>query len=101
MYKRQVLEKATDQVLVNGTKSMTGHLLGGAGALESFAAVMALLKRQVPGTINVEHLEEGLEINVVTETTDLPDGDLAALNNSFGFGGHNVTLAFTNTNATR
>ncbi|HAP97772.1 MAG TPA: beta-ketoacyl-ACP synthase, partial [Cutibacterium acnes] len=48
-----------------------------------------------------EHLEEGLEINVVTETTDLPDGDLAALNNSFGFGGHNVTLAFTNTNATR
>lgn len=96
-----VLEKATDQVLVNGTKSMTGHLLGGAGALESFAAVMALLKRQVPGTINVEHLEEGLEINVVTETTDLPDGDLAALNNSFGFGGHNVTLAFTNTNATR
>lgn len=48
-------------MLINGTKSMTGHLLGGAGALESFAAVMALLKRQVPGTINVEHLEEGLK----------------------------------------
>ena len=95
-----VLGKATDQVLVNGTKSMTGHLLGGAGALESFAAVMALLKRQVPGTINIEHLEEDLEVNVVTHTTDLPNGDLAALNNSFGFGGHNVTLAFTNANAT-
>lgn len=96
-----VLGTATDQVLVNGTKSMTGHLLGGAGALESFAAVMALLKRRVPGTINIDHLEPDLGINVVTETTDLPDGDLAALNNSFGFGGHNVTLAFTNANATR
>ena len=96
-----VLGTATDQVLVNGTKSMTGHLLGGAGALESFAAVMALLKRRVPGTINIDHLEPDLGINVVTETTDLPDGDLAALNNSFGFGGHNVTLTFTNANATR
>ena len=65
------------------------------------AAVMALLKRRVPGTINIDHLEPDLGINVVTETTDLPDGDLAALNNSFGFGGHNVTLAFTNANATR
>ena len=98
---RTTLGPAADQVLVNGTKSMTGHLLGGAGALETFASVMALLRRQVPGTINIEHLEEDLPINVVRKTTALPDGDLAALNNSFGFGGHNVTLAFTNANATR
>ncbi len=99
---RTTLGDAADQVLVNGTKSMTGHLLGGAGALESFAAVMALLRRRVPGTINIDHLEEDLPVNVVRETTELPAaGDLAALNNSFGFGGHNVTLAFTNANATR
>jgi 3-oxoacyl-[acyl-carrier-protein] synthase II len=98
---RSTLGDAADQVLVNGTKSMTGHLLGGAGALESYASVMALLTRKVPGTINVEHLEEDLPVNVVRETTELPAGDLAALNNSFGFGGHNVTLAFTNANSTR
>lgn len=96
-----VLGDATDQVLVTGTKSMTGHLLGGAGALESFASVMALLDHRVPGTININQLEEGLKVNIVTRTTDLPVGDLVALNNSFGFGGHNVTLAFTNANATR
>lgn len=96
-----VLGPSVDQVLVTGTKSMTGHLLGGAGALESFASVMALLEHRVPGTINVEHLEDGLKVHVVTETTPLPDGDLVALNNSFGFGGHNVTLAFTNANVTR
>jgi 3-oxoacyl-[acyl-carrier-protein] synthase II len=98
---RSTLGDAADQVLVNGTKSMTGHLLGGAGALESYASVMALLTRKVPGTINVEHLEEDLPVNVVRQTTELPAGDLAALNNSFGFGGHNVTLAFTNANSTR
>lgn len=98
---REALGTAAEDVLVTGTKSMTGHLLGGAGALESFATVMALLRHKVPGTINTEHLEEELPVRIVTETTDLADGDLAALNNSFGFGGHNVTLAFTNQHATR
>lgn len=97
---RATLGDAADDALVTGTKSMTGHLLGAAGALESFATVMALLDRKVPGTINIEHLEEGLPINIAQRTTELPSGDLAALNNSFGFGGHNVTLAFTNANAT-
>lgn len=96
----QVLGSQADEALVCGTKSMTGHLLGGAGALESLASVMALAERRVPGTINVEHLEPDLPIHVATATTPLPDGDLAALNNSFGFGGHNVTLAFTTANTT-
>ncbi|WP_130865300.1 beta-ketoacyl-[acyl-carrier-protein] synthase family protein [Acidipropionibacterium timonense] len=98
---REALGGATDEVLVNGTKSMTGHLLGGAGALESLAAVMALLEHKVPGTINTHTLDADLPVHVVTETTALPEGDLAALNNSFGFGGHNVTLAFTNAHASR
>ena len=87
-----------ESVIVTGTKSMTGHLLGGAGALETMATVLALLHRKVPGTINIEQLEPGLGIDIATSTRDLPDGDLAALNNSFGFGGHNVAVAVTNAN---
>ena len=95
------LGEACDDIVVNGTKSMTGHLLGGAGALETFATVMALHERMVPGTINVENLEPNLPVRVATENTPLPEGDLAALNNSFGFGGHNVCVAVTNANANR
>ncbi|GAB3821344.1 beta-ketoacyl-[acyl-carrier-protein] synthase family protein [Tessaracoccus terricola] len=95
---RKALGDDTTAILT-GTKSMTGHLLGAAGALETFATVMALHDRLVPGTINVDELEPGLGVDVATETRDLPEGDLAALNNSFGFGGHNVAIAVTNQNA--
>ncbi|TRY19467.1 beta-ketoacyl-[acyl-carrier-protein] synthase family protein [Tessaracoccus rhinocerotis] len=84
--------------ILTGTKSMTGHLLGAAGALETFATVMALHDRVVPGTINVDDLEPGLGVDIATENRELPQGDLAALNNSFGFGGHNVAIAVTNQN---
>ena len=94
------LGDAVDDIWVTGTKSMTGHLLGGAGALETLATLLALRTRKVPGTINVENLEQGLPIQVATEVTELPEGDLAGLNNSFGFGGHNVCVAVTNANAT-
>ncbi len=97
---RAALGDATDQVVVNGTKSMTGHLLGAAGALETFAAVMALKNRIVPPTINIENEEEGLGINIAKVPTELPEGDLAAVNNSFGFGGHNVSIVVTNQNVT-
>lgn len=86
--------------ICNGTKSMTGHLLGGAGALETVATVLALYHRQVPGTINVENLEPDLGIDIATNVRQLPEGDLAAINNSFGFGGHNVAVAVTNANST-
>lgn len=95
------LGSAASDVLVTGTKSMTGHLLGGAGALETFATMMALHDRKVPGTINITDLEPDLPVQIATRTTDLPDGDLAALNNSFGFGGHNVCVAVTTANANR
>ena len=95
------LGEAASEVLVTGTKSMTGHLLGGAGALETFATMMALHDRKVPGTINITDLEPNLPVQIATKTTELPSGDLAALNNSFGFGGHNVCVAVTTANANR
>ncbi|MFX4272824.1 beta-ketoacyl-[acyl-carrier-protein] synthase family protein [Propionibacteriaceae bacterium Y1685] len=97
---RIALGDATDNCVVTGTKSMTGHLLGGAGAIESLATVLALRDRQVPPTINLDNPEEGLGIDIATSVRELPSGDLAAINNSFGFGGANVAVAFTNRYAT-
>ena len=96
---RQSLGEHTE-VIVTATKSMTGHLLGGAGALESLATLLALYHRKVPPTINLDNPEPDLGIDIATKVRDLPSGDLAAINNSFGFGGHNVAVAFTNAYAT-
>lgn len=86
-----------DDVVVTSTKSMTGHMLGAAGAVETIATVMALAERVVPPTINLDDPEPGLGIDIAArEPRTLGSGDLAALNNSFGFGGHNVALALTN-----
>ncbi|MGH3471938.1 MAG: beta-ketoacyl-ACP synthase II [Nocardioidaceae bacterium] len=84
----------TDHVVVTSTKSMTGHLLGAAGALESIATVLALRDRVVPPTINLDNIDPAVKLDIATEKRELPEGDLAALNNSFGFGGHNVAIAF-------
>ncbi|MDO5067026.1 MAG: beta-ketoacyl-[acyl-carrier-protein] synthase family protein [Propionibacteriaceae bacterium] len=95
------LGDAVEGCVVTSTKSMTGHLLGGAGALETFATVMALKERMVPPTINIETLEPGLPIDIaVNVPRALPEGDLAAVNNSFGFGGANVAVTITNANIT-
>jgi 3-oxoacyl-[acyl-carrier-protein] synthase II len=83
-----------DQVVVTSTKSMTGHLLGGAGALESLATVLAVHHRVVPPTINLDDQDPAVELDIATKPRDLPAGDFAALNNSFGFGGSNVAVAF-------
>ncbi|MGI8887403.1 MAG: beta-ketoacyl-ACP synthase II [Nocardioidaceae bacterium] len=88
------LDGEIDQVVVTSTKSMTGHLLGAAGALESVATVLALHDRVVPPTINLDKLDPAVNLDIATEQRTLPEGDLAALNNSFGFGGHNVAIAF-------
>jgi 3-oxoacyl-[acyl-carrier-protein] synthase II len=98
---RTALGEATDNVVVTSTKSMTGHLLGGAGALETIATVLALRDRMVPPTINLEDPEPDMGIDVAANVArELPAGDLAAVNNSFGFGGHNVAIAVTNANVT-
>jgi 3-oxoacyl-[acyl-carrier-protein] synthase II len=92
---RIALGDAAGNVAVTSTKSMTGHLLGGAGAVESIAAVLALYHRTAPPTINVDDLDDEIGLDIVRgESRPLGDGTLAALNNSFGFGGHNVALAF-------
>ena len=90
---RQALGAAADRVVVTSTKSMTGHLLGAAGALESVATVLALHHRVVPPTTNLEDPED-VGLDLAATRRDLPEGPLAALNNSFGFGGHNVAVAF-------
>jgi 3-oxoacyl-[acyl-carrier-protein] synthase II len=92
---RQALGEHTEAI-VTGTKSMTGHLLGGAGALESLATLLALRDRKVPPTINLDNPDPDLGIDIATKVRELPSGDLAGINNSFGFGGHNVAVAFTN-----
>ncbi|MFB8267782.1 MULTISPECIES: beta-ketoacyl-[acyl-carrier-protein] synthase family protein [unclassified Streptomyces] len=95
---RQVFGDDTDHMAVSATKSMTGHLLGGAGGIESVASVLALYHRVAPPTINVENLDPEAEAAadiVRGEARKLPvEGRIAALNDSFGFGGHNVVLAF-------
>lgn len=83
-----------DQFAITSTKSMTGHLLGAAGAVESIAVILALYNSTVPPTVNLEDPDDELDLDVVTGTArklDIP----AALNNSFGFGGHNAALIFT------
>ena len=84
----------SSHVAVSATKSMTGHLLGGAGAIESIFVVLALYHRIAPPSINIEDLDPAVTIDVVRDVTrKLPEGPIAALNDSFGFGGHNVVLA--------
>ncbi|GAB2750726.1 beta-ketoacyl-ACP synthase II [Streptomyces bullii] len=95
---RKVFGDDTDHIAVSATKSMTGHLLGGAGGVESVATVLALYHRVAPPTINIENIDPEAEANadvVRGEARKLPvEGRIAALNDSFGFGGHNVVLAF-------
>jgi 3-oxoacyl-[acyl-carrier-protein] synthase II len=81
-------------VVVSATKSMTGHLLGAAGAVESILSILALHHRQAPPTINVTDLDPEIGLDIALDKPrELGEG--VALNNSFGFGGHNVALLFT------
>lgn len=92
---RAALGDVADSAVATAPKSMIGHLLGAAGAVESICTVLSLHHRVVPPTINVENPDERIQLDIATEQRKLPDGDIAALNNSFGFGGHNVAIAFT------
>ncbi|MFI6424254.1 beta-ketoacyl-ACP synthase II [Promicromonospora sp. NPDC050880] len=94
---RKLFGSDADHVQLSATKSMTGHLLGGAGAIESVFAVKAVSERLAPPTINVENPDPELQVPLVRdEPAKLPGGDVAAINNSFGFGGHNVALLIQN-----
>ncbi|MEV4275781.1 beta-ketoacyl-ACP synthase II [Actinoplanes xinjiangensis] len=80
--------------ILTSTKSMTGHLLGAAGALESIAAILAIRDGIIPPTINLDDPDERLDLEVAAHKARSADLQ-AAMNNSFGFGGHNVALVFT------
>jgi len=83
-----------DHPVITSTKSMTGHLLGAAGALESIATILAIRDSVVPPTINLDDPDDALDLDVAAlkaRPLDIP----AAINNSFGFGGHNVAVVFT------
>lgn len=95
----RTIGSTVSRTVVSATKSMTGHLLGGAGAIESVATICALRDSVAPPTINLEDPDDEIiaaGINVAAEPRELRTGPwpAVALNNSFGFGGHNVTLAF-------
>ncbi|MDQ6753976.1 MAG: beta-ketoacyl-ACP synthase II [Actinomycetota bacterium] len=85
-----------DSVAVSATKSQTGHLLGASGAVEAVMTVLAVYERRAPVTINLEHQDPEIPLDVVTTARDLPAGDIVALSNSFGFGGHNAVIVIRN-----
>jgi 3-oxoacyl-[acyl-carrier-protein] synthase II len=91
---RRVFGDQLDAIAVTATKASTGHLLGGAGAIEAIFTVLALHERTVPPTINLDEQDPEIALDVVTSPRALGDGDVVAISNSFGFGGHNAVAAF-------
>lgn len=79
------------EIPVSATKSSTGHLLGGTGALEAVFTVLAAHEKIAPPTINLDDQDEKIPLDVVVEPRALPD-DVIAISNSFGFGGHNAVI---------
>ena len=93
---RSALGDALDNVVVTATKSMTGHLLGGAGAVESVFTIMGLKEGLIPPTLNLDNQDPEIQVNVAKNVPfKLASDANFALNNSFGFGGHNVCIAFS------
>jgi 3-oxoacyl-[acyl-carrier-protein] synthase II len=79
---------------ISATKSSTGHLLGGAGAIEAIFTVLAIHERLAPPTINLENQDDEIPLDVVTSPRKLSDDSILAISTSFGFGGHNAVIAF-------
>jgi len=94
---KQVLGSAVDKVAVSSTKSMIGHLLGAAGAVEAIFSVLAIRDNVAPPTINLDNPDEGCDLNYVPHTAQERNIDIA-ISNSFGFGGTNGTLLFKRLN---
>ncbi|MDO9396840.1 MAG: beta-ketoacyl-[acyl-carrier-protein] synthase family protein [Herbiconiux sp.] len=90
----QVFGERLHDIPVSATKASTGHLLGGAGAIEAIFTVLALHERTAPPTINLSEQDPEIPLDVVREPRALPEGELVAISNSFGFGGHNAVVAF-------
>ena len=90
---KRVFGEASERLQISSTKSMTGHLIGAAGAVESIACVHALRDGQLPPTINLETPDPQCDLDYIPRVRRASDVRFA-LNNTFGFGGHNVCLVF-------
>lgn len=95
---KRVFGDHLDKICISATKSSTGHLLGGAGAIEAIFTVLALHERTAPPTLNLQNQDPEIPLDVVTTPRALPSGQILALSNSFGFGGHNAVVAFMSAN---
>jgi 3-oxoacyl-[acyl-carrier-protein] synthase II len=91
---KRVFGDHLSNIAVSATKASTGHLLGGAGAIEAVFTVLALKERTAPPTINLDDQDPEIPLDVVTSPRALPAGPILAISNSFGFGGHNAVVAF-------
>ncbi|MFY7862620.1 MAG: beta-ketoacyl-[acyl-carrier-protein] synthase family protein [Rhodoluna sp.] len=95
---KRVFGDHLNKICISATKSSTGHLLGGAGAIEAIFTVLALHERTAPPTLNLQNQDPEIPLDVVTSPRALPTGQILALSNSFGFGGHNAVVAFMSAN---
>jgi 3-oxoacyl-[acyl-carrier-protein] synthase II len=86
------------QIPLSATKSSTGHLLGGAGAIEAVFTVLALHHKIAPPTLNLDDPDPAIDLDVVITPRELGD-NILAISNSFGFGGHNAVVAFRSYNS--
>jgi 3-oxoacyl-[acyl-carrier-protein] synthase II len=91
---KRVFQDHTENLLVAATKASTGHLLGGAGAIEAVFTILAVNQQLAPPTINLDNQDPEIPLNVPRVATKLSRPDAIALSNSFGFGGHNAVIAF-------
>jgi len=91
---RRVLESPSGAASVSSTKSMTGHLLGAAGAVEAGITVLALRDRVAPPTINLDNPDTDAPLSVIAHRS-VPMSLTHGMNNSFGFGGTNASLIFS------
>ena len=92
---QQVFGDAAYALNISSTKSMTGHLLGAAGAVEAMACIMSIVDQVVPPTINHAHEDEQLDNKLNFTLNQAQKRQVrAALSNTFGFGGHNASVVF-------
>ena len=91
---KSVFKDSSQNLIVSSTKSMTGHLLGAAGAIEAIFSILAIRDNICPPTINLENLDEGCDLNYSANQATHKDINYS-LSNSFGFGGTNASLIFS------
>ena len=90
---KEVFKEKTYNLNISSTNSMTGHLLGAAGAIEAIASILAIKNSCIPPTINLEHLDEQLDPKINYTPNKIQKKNVKnVISNTFGFGGHNATV---------